>query len=103
MKRLQIAESELNREILESYHFDQLEFSELESMISLSISELPEKCRLVFQMSRVEGKKNSDIAAELEISEKSVEANITRALKTLRIRLADFLPAILVQVIIRNL
>ena len=101
--QLQIKEGELNREILESFDFDQLELNELEKMINQSIRELPEKCRLVFMLSRFEGKKNSEIAAELDISIKSVEANMTRALKSLRVKLAEYLPAILVQLIMNNI
>lgn len=101
-KQLQLKEGELNREILESFDFDQLELLELEKMIIQSINELPEKCRLVFELSRIEGKKNCEIATQLNISVKSVEANITRALKTLRVKLAEYLPLILVQLIMKN-
>jgi RNA polymerase sigma-70 factor (ECF subfamily) len=101
-KKLQLKEGELNREILESFDFDQLELLELEKMIIQSIKELPEKCRLVFELSRIEGKKNGEIAAQLNITVKSVEANMTRALKTLRLKLAEYLPLILVQLIMKN-
>jgi RNA polymerase sigma-70 factor, ECF subfamily len=101
--QLQLKEGQINGEILESFDFNQLEFTELETLINQSISELPEKCRQVFMMSRMEGKKNSEIASELDISVKSVEANVTRALKTLRIKLSEYLPLILVELIIRNL
>ena len=102
-EQIQIKEKELNREILDSFDFDQLELTELEKMITQAISELPEKCRLVFMMSRMDEKKNSEIASELDISIKSVEANMTRALKTLKVKLAEYLPAILVQLIIQNI
>lgn len=101
--QLQLKEGQINGEILESFDFNQLEFAELETLINQSISELPEKCRQVFSMSRLEGKKNSEIASELDISVKSVEANVTRALKVLRIKLSEYLPLILVELIIRNL
>ncbi len=101
-QQLQARERELNSEILETFDFDQLEITELEKMINQSIGELPEKCRLVFTMSKINGMKNSEIAAELSISIKSVEANMTRALKTLRVKLAEYLPVILVQIIIQN-
>lgn len=101
-KQLQLKEGELNREILESFDFDQLELLELEKVIIQSIKELPEKCRLVFELSRIEGKKNGEIAAQLNITVKSVEANMTRALKTLRLKLAEYLPLILVQLIMKN-
>lgn len=48
---------------------------------------LPEKCRLVFRYSREEYKSNAEIAAQMSISEKAVEAHITRAIKTLRANL----------------
>lgn len=102
-KQLQAKEGDLFRETLESFNFDVLELTELENLINQSIQELPEKCRLVFTMSRMEGKKNSEIADELSITVKSVEANITRALKTLREKLSEYLPAILVNVIMQNI
>lgn len=101
-KQLQQVERELNREILDSFNFDQLEFTELEKVIQQAISELPDRCREVFLMSRLDGKKNSEIAAELSISVKSVEANMTRALKTLRNSLSEYLPALLVHFIINR-
>ena len=102
-KQLQLKEGQLTREILDSFNFDQLEFTELEKMIKQSINELPEKCRVVFIMSRLDCKKNSEIAAELNISIKAVEANITRALKSLKISLSEYLPVILVELIIQNI
>lgn len=102
-KHLQKKENELNYEILESFDFNILELTELEKLIDQSINELPEKCRIVFLMSRTEGKKNSEIATELDISVKSVEANMTRALKTLKIKLSEYLPVILVQFILQNI
>ncbi|WP_372775352.1 RNA polymerase sigma-70 factor [Mangrovibacterium sp.] len=99
-KQLHKLESQINNEVLESFDFDALEFSEMEELIHRSIRELPEKCRQVFIMSRFDGKKNKEIAEELQISPKSVEANITRALKTLSQRLSEYLPAVLVEIIL---
>lgn len=53
------------------------------------VEELPEKCRIVFQYSREKGLKNAEIAQLLQVSEKAVEANLTRALKTLRKRIQE--------------
>ena len=99
---IQAKERDINREILESFDFDQLELTELESLITKSINDLPEKCRQVFQLSRYEKKMNSEIAQELNISVKSVEAHITRALKLLKVSLSDYLPILLVEMIIQS-
>lgn len=100
---LKSKEDQLNREVLESFDFNSLEFTELEGVIQQAINDLPEKCRLVFIMSRFDGKMNKEISVELNISVKAVEANMTRALKTLRSRLSEYLPAILVQLIIQHI
>lgn len=97
--RLQIKEDTLNCEVLESFDFDSLEFVELEELIMRSINSLPDQCRRVFILSRFDGKMNKEIADQLNISVKSVEANMTRALKTLRSALSEYLPLILVQLI----
>lgn len=94
-------EEELNREVLESFDFNSLEFTELETLIQQAINELPDKCRQVFMMSRFDGKMNKEISEELNISVKAVEANMTRALKMLRIRLSEYLPAFLVQLVMQ--
>jgi RNA polymerase sigma-70 factor (family 1) len=51
------------------------------------LSHLPSKCRSVFEMSRQENKTNKQIAAELGISEKTVESHLTKAIRRLRIHL----------------
>jgi RNA polymerase sigma-70 factor (family 1) len=51
------------------------------------VEKLPEKCRLVFKYSREEGKKNTEIAHEMNIAEKTVEAHLTKAIKSLRVSL----------------
>lgn len=75
----------------------QLWFSERELRQELDkhINELPQKCRLIFKMSRELYKSNTQIAEELNVSEKTVEAHITRALKILRGKLGLGLPFIL--------
>lgn len=92
---LENREKILNQEILESFKFDRFEYMELEEMIQNALEKLPEKCRQVFMKSRFEFKKNREIADELGIALKSVESNITRALKILRKELKDILPLVL--------
>jgi RNA polymerase sigma-70 factor (family 1) len=68
-----------------------LEFEELRSRLAAFVADLPEKCRLVYQLSRESGYSQKKIAVELSISEKTVEAHLGKAIKTLRARLSQFL------------
>ena len=69
-------------------------FQEIETIIEKTLSELPPRCREVFILSRMEGKKNKEVAEALDISVKSVEAQVTKALKVLKISLKDYLPLV---------
>ncbi|SDG38127.1 RNA polymerase sigma factor, sigma-70 family [Chitinophaga filiformis] len=64
---------------------------ELEKHIAQATGALPEQCRVIFLKSREEGKKYAEIAAELNISVKTVEAQMSKALKLMREKLADYL------------
>ncbi len=68
---------------------DDLALNELKTKIAEALNDLPEKCRQVFEMSRFENKKYKDIAQELDISVKTVEAHMSKALKSLRENLDD--------------
>jgi RNA polymerase sigma-70 factor (ECF subfamily) len=63
--------------------------SDLNDRLSKAVTQLPEKCRSVFELSRREHKTNREIAEELGISEKTVENHLTRALKFLRLSLKE--------------
>jgi len=67
-----------------------LEFQEIRKTLESLVAELPEKCRLVYQLSREQGYSQKQIATELDISEKTVEAHMSRALKTLKTGLRSF-------------
>lgn len=71
-----------------------LAVAELEQKIKTALSELPEQCRTIFQLSRFEELKYQEIADKLDISIKTVEAQMGKALKLMRIKLADYLPLI---------
>lgn len=64
---------------------------ELEQKIREALNELPEQCRTVFQLSRFEEMKYREIADQLDISIKTVENQMGKALKQLRLKLVDFL------------
>jgi RNA polymerase sigma-70 factor (family 1) len=56
---------------------------------------LSPQCRKIFEMSRLEHKKNQEIADELKLSKRTVEAHITQALKIMRKKLNKYLPVFL--------
>ena len=60
-----------------------LEYEQLLEGIEKTVETLPEKCRLVFRLSREEGLSGKQIASSLDISPKTVEAHMSRALKAL--------------------
>jgi RNA polymerase sigma-70 factor (family 1) len=66
-----------------------IEQTEFENKIFQLIQSLPDKCRQVFEMSRFEGLKNDDIAQKLDISKRTVETQISKALKFLRDNLKE--------------
>ena len=65
---------------------------ELNVAIQSAIAGLPDRCREVFELSRVHGLKYSEIATELGISVKTVEAQMGKALRVMREKLAPWLP-----------
>lgn len=69
-----------------------LQENELKNELQKAINLLPEKCRTIFQMSRFEELKYQEIADQLDISIKTVENQMGKALKVLRHALADYLP-----------
>jgi len=63
---------------------EQLEASDLQQLINNAIGGLPERCRIIFTLCRLEGLSHKEIAAQLDISPKTVENQMTKALKILR-------------------
>lgn len=72
-----------------------LQASELAERISEALVALPEGCRTVFQLSRFESLRYAEIAERLQISVKTVENQMGKALKILRGKLADYLPLLM--------
>ncbi|WP_299435986.1 RNA polymerase sigma-70 factor [uncultured Aquimarina sp.] len=64
---------------------------ELALKIQSAIDLLPEKCKNVFVKSRIDGKKNKEISDELDISIKTVENHMSKAIKHMRVHLREFL------------
>ena len=61
-----------------------LEYKELENILTQTIKKMPERRKQIFRMHRMNGIKNKDIAASLSISIKTVEAEMTKAYRTIR-------------------
>lgn len=68
-----------------------LETTELEQIVGHAIEQLPERCQLIFKLSRVEEKSYQEIADELNISVKTVENQIVKALRMLRDALRPYM------------
>ncbi|MFZ1676898.1 MAG: RNA polymerase sigma-70 factor [Saprospiraceae bacterium] len=66
-----------------------LEEEELQKSLQAAIDKLPEKCRIIFLLSRYDELTYAEIAQNLNISNKTVENQIGKALKYLRLALAD--------------
>ncbi|WP_287620839.1 sigma-70 family RNA polymerase sigma factor [Parabacteroides sp.] len=64
---------------------------EIERITENMIEELPDQCKSIFKLSRISGLKNQEIADKLDISVRTVETQIYRALKILKSRLKDYL------------
>ena len=67
-----------------------LEYQELEELVTTILKKMPERRRRIFLLHRMEGKKQKVIADMLSISLKTVEAEMTKAYRTLRQELRTF-------------
>ena len=81
---------------------DKVMVNELTVRIQAVTDSLPPQCRLVFIKSRVEGKKYAEIASELNISVKTVEVQIGKALKIFRSKLGDYLSLLILFMSMRS-
>lgn len=68
---------------------EEMEVQELLSFVKNVTAQLPDRCREIFKLSRFDQLSNKEIAARLNLSEKTVENQITIALKKLRGKLAN--------------
>lgn len=75
----------------EDHPLDGLITEELKNSIGSAIENLPEKCREIFELSRYEGLKYREISDELNISVKTVETQMSRALKSLKEQLSSII------------
>ncbi len=74
---------------------DTLVHDELKLKIDTAINELPDKCREIFILNRYENLKYQQIADKLQISVKTVETQMSKALQHMRVRLAEYVTVLL--------
>ncbi|MFK7982130.1 MAG: RNA polymerase sigma-70 factor [Saprospiraceae bacterium] len=76
--------SEIAPQLVTENAQDQMELNALQQIITATIDKLPDRCRIIFSMSRFEEMSHKEIARTLDISVKTVENQITIALKRIR-------------------
>lgn len=69
--------------------------SEIQAIVEVSLTKLPPRCREIFELSRFEGLKNNEIADKLKLSKRTIELQVSNALKQLRTDLKPYLPVFL--------
>ena len=82
-------ESERGEERVHQLNF--MEMDELQEKVNEALAQLPEKRRQIFELSRFQDKKYHEIAAELDVSIKTVETQMSRALKVMREVLGSYI------------
>jgi len=82
--------------------YNDLEYKELNSKISEIVAQLPDKCRTVYKLSREEHLSHKQIAVQLNISTKTVENHMTKALSFLKLSLAHALTLELMAILLKS-
>ncbi|MDR1161407.1 MAG: RNA polymerase sigma-70 factor [Tannerellaceae bacterium] len=88
------AEWELHTRIttLEACNPGELFATEVREIVTKALASMPAKTREIFELSRFQNKSYKEIASQLDLSEKSIEFHISKAIKLLRSKLKDYLP-----------
>ena len=76
---------------LEACNPEELFSEEARRLVNETLDRLPEKTRAIFIRSRFDGKSYKEIAAEMDVTVKSVEFEVSKAMKILRVALKDYL------------
>jgi RNA polymerase sigma-70 factor (ECF subfamily) len=88
---------EFEYKLLSIEAFDDASMSdeEIERIIHNAIDSLPEKCKEIFVLSKLNGMKYEEIAAQLKISKNTVRNQVSIALEKMRHELKDYFPLLL--------
>ena len=76
---------------LEACNPEELFSEEARRLVNETLDRLPEKTRAIFIRSRFDGKSYKEIAAEMDVTVKGVEFEVSKAMKILRVALKDYL------------
>lgn len=85
-------ELHLKMEALGQFDTNMFDENEMEELLEKAIEKLPDKCRQIFILSRMDGLRHEEIAQKLDISVHTVQNHIVSALRRLRMELKDYLP-----------
>ena len=70
---------------------EEMEYQELKHLIDTTLARMPQRRSCIFRMHRMEGKKYAEIASQLSLSVKTVEAEMTKALKALKKEIENYI------------
>ncbi len=91
---IKLAINEINFYTDSNTNYNSLIEAEIQGKMQEAVSRLSPQCRKIFIMSRMEGRKNREIAEELNISVKTVEKHLSKSLKKIKGELKEYLPLI---------
>lgn len=92
---ISLQETAANISALSDNSFNQIHYRELQELIENTLHELPPKTRLIYQMNREQQMPYNEIAQSLQLSVKSIEYHMTKALAYFHVRLKDYLVIII--------
>lgn len=95
LEKTETFELQMNLYALQQFDESALSLEEVETLLCKAIGTLPERCRKIFILSRMEGLKYKEIAERLDISVNTVENQVSIALKKLKVELKDYLPLLM--------
>lgn len=91
VRRMYFEEGHGSVDLLDDATQQYLDFAELQERLEQLVGDLPQKARLIYRMNKEEGMSYREIASELNITEKAVDAHLVRVKKNLRSGLQHFL------------
>jgi RNA polymerase sigma-70 factor (ECF subfamily) len=99
-ERYSLYSSHQSRLLADNTTEERLRLEELQHELMNETEKLPAKCKMVFRLSREQGYSQKQIATRMGISEKTVESHLSKALRTLRIGLSQFISFIFLHLLL---